>query len=296
MLEKRWNAGARVCLGLDSKWDRIPPHIRTGTPDREAGIFTFNSQIIRATAGSLLCYKPNASAYQARTRRDQVLAQAALHQTIEFIHDYDPDTAVVDDAKRTDIGSSNEGYVEEIFGAFDADAITVNPYFGGEALMPFLMQTDKGIIVLCRTSNPGAKEFQDRTVSITDEEAEKWSLPKGATMPLYQLVAYRFSREWNQNKNVALVVGATYPEELKEVREIVGDNMWLLNPGAGKKQGGNPALVVRNGINSRKRGIIINAGSDTLFASSGEDFAEATAASVKNMESEINAELERIAA
>lgn len=294
MLERRWDAGARVCLGLDSAWEKIPSFLRSSS-DRYVDIMDFNTKIIHQTAGTLLCYKPNLAFYSGGTRARQLSALRALHGTLAEIRMQSPNTPIIIDGKRTDIGSSNEGYVAEVFGAFGADAITVNPYFGGEALMPFLRYTDKGIIVLCRTSNPGAGEFQDRIIKVTDEEAEKWQLPRGTTMPLYQLVAYRFSREWNLKGNIALVVGATYPEELKQVRKIVGDDMWLLNPGVGKKQGGKVEDVVLNGVNSRKRGIIVNGGSDVIFASSGEDFAEAAKQEVQRLTSEINRTLNLIA-
>jgi len=287
MLAARWEAGARVCVGLDTDENKLPASVMY----KIGPVSFFNQEIVRATQGSALCYKPNMAFYSGKGADHQ-----DLHLTMRAIQQDAPGIPVIIDAKRADIGSSSVGYVEEAFDVIGADAVTVNPYFGQDALQPFLNQTTKGIIVLCRTSNPGAAEFQNRIVMITDEEAEKWGLEKGTTMPFYQLVAYRVSREWNDKKNCALVVGATFPEELRQVRNIVGDDMWLLNPGVGKKQGGKVGPVVRNGINSRKHGILINAGSDALYASNGPDFADATGQAVASIAAEINNELALIAA
>lgn len=290
MLQARWNAGARVCLGLDSQVKKLPkmtaPKERRPPEGIVEEMIEFNERVIDATYDRVIAYKPNIAFYSGEPN---FILLHVLLGTIFHIRKVAPDVPIILDSKRTDIGATNDFYVSEAFEAFAADAVTVNPYFGGEALMPFLNQSDKGIIVLCRTSNPGAGEFQDRVVMVTDEEADEWGLPRGTTMPMYQLVAYRFSRKWNTNHNVALVVGATYPEELAAVRHIVGDDMWLLNPGVGKKQGGKIEPVVRNGISSRKSGIIINAGSDVLFASKETDFAEATRHEIVRMTDEINA-------
>ncbi len=175
------------------------------------------------------------------------------------IHTVAPDVPVILDAKDMDIGNTNTGYVRMAFEYCQADAITINPYLGMEAAQPFLDQKDKGIIVLCRTSNKGSGEFQDLLIK--------------SDMPLYQYVASRVAKYWNKNGNCALVVGATYPNELAQVRRIVGD-MPILIPGIGV-QGGDVEATVKAGRDSRGQGMIINASRSIIFASNGPDFAEA---------------------
>jgi orotidine-5'-phosphate decarboxylase len=184
-----------------------------------------------------------------------------------------PDVPVILDVKLADIGNTNEGYAREAFDYYKADAMTVHPYLGKEALQPFLDRKDKGIFVLCRTSNPGAGEFQDRFVNLTPAEIDEWGLMPGTRLPLYQLVAYRVSREWNTNDNCGLVVGATYPEELRQVRGIVGD-MPLLIPGIGA-QGGDVEATVNAGRDSHGHGMIINSSRSIIFASAGPNYTEA---------------------
>lgn len=157
-----------------------------------------------------------------------------------------------------DICNTNAGYVDAAFGFLQADAITVHPYLGAEALQPFLARAEKGIIVLCRTSNPGAGEFQD--LSVNGE-------------PLYSFVARRVANEWNKNGNCALIVGATYPDELREVHELIGD-MPILIPGI-VAQDGDVEKTVSAGKNSCRQGMIINSSRCIIFASNGADFAEA---------------------
>lgn len=268
LLQARQEKGFKVCVGLDSDDTRIPGSDRS--PDVRGVIMTFNGPIVAATHDLVTAFKPNIAFYEAHGPAGLF----ALHDTIEYINQVAPEVPVVLDEKRADIGNTNRGYVRAAFEYFGADAVTVNPYLGAEGLQPFLDQKEKGIIVLCRTTNKGAREFQDRIVSITPEEAERWGLPQGTTMPLYQLIAWRVSREWNSNNNCALVVGATYPEELAEVRQIVGEDMPLLIPGIGT-QGGDLEKTVRAGVNSKGQGTIINSSSAIIFASNGLDFAEA---------------------
>ena len=163
---------------------------------------------------------------------------------------------IILDAKRGDIGNTNEGYVKMTFDKLGVDAITVSPYLGKESLEPFLQRSDCGIIVLVKTSNPGAGEFQDLIVYPERSRRGK---------PLYQVVAKRIATDWNTNGNCAVVVGATYPEELLQVRKIIGD-MPILIPGIGA-QGGNVLETVKNGVNSKKQGIIISSSRGIIFAS-----------------------------
>ena len=284
MLEAKWAEGKFVCVGLDSEFGKIPESLRWNQYWRERQdvdnvIVEFNRAIVEATKDFVCAYKPNAAFYEAYG--DQGLA--ALHRTVVDIHAIAPDVPVILDAKRGDIGNTNTGYVDAAFGFLHADAITVHPYLGAEALQPFLARAEKGIIVLCRTSNPGAGEFQDQHVCLSDEdqmiffggeededkEREEWP----SSLPLYQHVAYRVARCWNKNGNCVLVVGATYPDELREVRKIVGD-MPILIPGIGA-QGGDLEATVQAGKDSRGQGMIINSSRGIIFASSGPDFAEA---------------------
>jgi orotidine-5'-phosphate decarboxylase len=274
MLEKRWNAGARVCVGLDSDKEKIPKHLTN-----MGRVSRFNIDIVELTRHTALAYKPNIAFYSG-DEGGYLLRE--LQRTVEAIRALAPEVPIILDAKRADIGNTNRGYVEEAFKEFDADAVTVNPYFGMEAMKPFLDCADKGIIILCKTSNPGAGEFQDLPVSMGDGHI---------TRPLYQVVASQVAQKWNYNQNCALVVGATYPEELAQVRRIVGDDMWLLVPGFGK-QGGDVEKAVRAGINSRGRGIISNSSSGIIFASTGKDYADVARDETKKLTAEINRAIE----
>lgn len=273
MLEAQWAKGNFVCVGLDSEFGKIPESARQRGSERDVSvantIVAFNKAIVEATKGIVCAYKPNIAFYEAYG--DEGIA--ALQRTILDIHAVAPDVPVILDAKRADIGNTNKCYVQLAFGFLQADAITVHPYLGQEALRPFLEQKGKGVIVLCRTSNPGAGEFQDCMVGVT-------------TIPFYQYVAMRVAESWNKNGNCALVVGATYPEELREVRSIVGD-MPILIPGIGA-QGGDVEKTVTAGKDSRGWGMIINSSSGIIFASKDTDFAEAALRETRKLHNLIN--------
>lgn len=274
MLETQWSRGNFVCVGLDSELGKIPVCVGERVRESYADInntyfgdciFEFNQGIVGKTKDLVCAYKPNAAFYEA----EGAVGLDALQRTIEMIHEVAPDVPVILDAKRADIGNTNNGYVEMAFDYLGADAITVHPYLGAEALAPFLAREEKGIIVLCRTSNPGAREFQDIQVQggsilIDDEPTSR---------PLYQVVAQHVATHWNKNGNCAVVVGATYPIELAEVRKIVGD-MPILIPGVGA-QGGDVESMVKAGKDSRDCGMIINSSRGIIFASNGDDYAEA---------------------
>ena len=272
LLEARWASGRSVCVGLDSEPAKIPESAR-----RDGGIantiVAFNHAIVEATCDSACAFKPNIAFYAALGTE----GLTALHRTIVDIHIIAPGVPVIVDAKRGDIGNTNLGYVEEAFGFLQVDAITVSPYLGREALRPFLDRGDKGIIVLCRTSNPGAGEFQDLLVPVAGTAHR---------VPLYQYVAHRVATEWNQSGNCALVVGATCPRELGMVRRIVGD-MPILIPGIGA-QGGDVEATVKAGMDSRGEGMIINSSRGIIFASKDADFAEAAAREAKKLNDLIN--------
>lgn len=210
-----------LCVGLDQ------------------GEFEFNKNIIDQTYDLVCAYKQNFAFYEALGVR----GWENLKKTVEYIQRYHPGVVTIADAKRADIGSSNQGYVKAIFDDLGFDAVTVNPYFGHEALQPFLDRQEKGIIILCKTSNPGSGEFQDL---------------------IWEKVARNVANEWNKNNNCLLVVGATYPEELTQIRKIVGE-MTLLVPGIGS-QGGDVEKTVKAGLNSAKAGMIINSSRGIIFA------------------------------
>ncbi len=249
ILSSAWKKqNSLVCVGLDPDVTRIPIHLR----DRATPLFDFNRAIVDATADLVCAYKPQI-AYYAACR-----AERELELTIDFIHQNHPGIPVILDAKRGDIGSTAEQYVTEAFERYQADAVTVNPYMGSDTLKPFLARGDKGIVVLCRTSNPGAVDFQDLVCN-----GEK----------LYQIVARKAAGEWNANGNVLLVVGATFPDELKQIRSIVGD-MPLLVPGIGA-QGGDIQAAVMSGRDSQNQGMVINSSRAIIHAGKDRHFAQA---------------------
>lgn len=234
-----------LCVGLDTNVEKI-----------SIDQFFFNKEIIDATADLVCSYKLNIAFYSATGLK----GLKNLKLTIDYLKTKYREIPIIIDAKLGDIGNTNKGYVQFIFDILQADAVTVNPYLGSEAIGPFLERKDKGIIVLCRTSNSGAEEFQDLELRIKNSELKKNKIKK-----FYQYVAYQIAKNWNKNKNCLLVVGATYPEELKEVRIIVGEDMWILVPGIGA-QGGDLKAVLQNGLNKSKSGLIINSSRAIIFA------------------------------
>ncbi len=230
------NNRSMVCVGLDPDFKKLPERFQK----MDKAFFEFNKSIVDATKNYVCCYKPQAAYYAGADRDDE------LQMTIEYIHAECPGIPVILDVKRGDIGSTAEQYAKEAFERYKADAVTVNPYMGFDAVKPFLDYADKGVIILCRTSNPNSGDLQNL---VSDG------------MPLYQHVARLVRDKWNYNGNAALVVGATYPEELRVLREMCPELPFLV-PGVGA-QGGDVQAVVTNGavggallmINS-SRGII----------------------------------------
>jgi orotidine-5'-phosphate decarboxylase len=247
-------AGRHVCVGLDTVASRLPPTLLPGRPAPDRFV-AFNAAIVEATADIVCAYKPNIAFYEALGPP----GFETLARTIREIRRLAPDLPVIIDAKRADIGSTNDGYVTALFDELGADGVTVHPYLGSEALAPFLERTDRLIFVLTRTSNPGAGEFQDLLID-------------GA--PLFEHVAHHVATSWNQHGNCGLVVGATYPEELRRLRETANVEMPFLIPGVGAQGGDLDAVVdAHRAVGSRQ--MIINASRSIIFASSGPDFAEA---------------------
>jgi orotidine-5'-phosphate decarboxylase len=233
-----------ACVGLDPLIERLPAHI-AGEP---SPIFQFNKAIIDATADLVCAYKPQFAHYAACEAEDQL------------------------EAKRGDVGSTAEKYAIEAFERYGADAVTVNPYLGGDSLEPFLRYQDKGVIILCRTSNPGGRDLQD--LNVGDRK-------------LYEVVAELTAARWNARGNCLLVVGATVPQELAQVRTIAGSIPFLV-PGVGA-QGGDIRLVVQMGQTAAGTGLIVSSSRAILHASTGVDFAAAARTATLALRDAINA-------
>jgi orotidine-5'-phosphate decarboxylase len=267
-LAMRWrNSDSLVCVGLDPEPARFPPYLR-GVPD---AIFAFCRDIVDATAELVCCYKPQIAHFAAHRAED------ALERLIAHIHVEHPGIPVILDAKRGDIGSTAQHYAAEAFDRYGADAVTLNPYLGRDSVQPFLDRPDKGAILLCHTSNPGSTDLQELTVRGAN----------GSELPLYQHVAAMIANDWNATGNCALVVGATWPEQLRQVRALVGE-IPLLVPGVGT-QGGDVEAVVRNGVTRNGEGLIISSSRAILYAGSGKDFADAARRAALALRDQINA-------
>lgn len=263
MLKQAWAQNqSLLCVGLDPDLKKLPSHLLK----MEHPIFEFNKAIIDATCGHVCAYKPQAAYYAGLS------ADEDLSMTIAYIKQRCPGIPVILDVKRADIGATSEMYAKEAFDRYQTDAMTVNPYMGMDALKPFLDHADKGVIVLCRTSNKGAKEIQE--------------LPVNGGEPLYQHIARLIAGPWNYNGNTMLVAGATFPGELGEIRRIVGDTP-LLVPGIGA-QGGDVKAVLENGLTADGTGLVINSSRGIIYASAGTDFAEAAGKAALDLKNLIN--------
>ena len=251
-----------VCVGLDPDISRFPEKLR----NEPESIFKFNKAIIDSTYDLVCAYKPQIAYFAAESAEDQ------LEKTIKYIQTEYPEIPIILDAKRGDIGSTAQKYAIEAFERYRADAVTVNPYLGFDSVEPFLSYKERGTILLCRTSNPGASDFQDLEV---DGE------------PLYKRVALLASKKWNTNENCLLVVGATWPSQMSEIRNLVGEMPFLV-PGVGA-QGGDVEAMVKAGKTKDGTGLIISSSRGVLYAGSGEDFGNAARTVVSNLREEINA-------
>jgi orotidine-5'-phosphate decarboxylase len=253
-----------LCVGLDPDIGRFPGVLQ----GRSDAVFEFCRAIIDATAGYACAFKPQIAYFAALAAEDQ------LQAICDYLNQNYPDIPIVLDAKRGDIGATAEQYAREAFERYKADAVTVNPYMGFDSIEPYLQWNEKGVIVLCRTSNPGGSDLQSLLVD---------------GQPLYQHVARLVAQQWNRNGQCALVVGATFPQEIAEVRKIVGE-MPLLVPGIGA-QGGDIEATVLAGQTRDGMGMMINSSRAILYAKQvdGEGFADAAARVARETRDAINA-------
>ena len=245
-----------LCVGLDPVMEKLPDEFKKQT----FSFFKFNKYIINQTFDLACAFKPNSAFYEA-LGADGI---EQLKMTCDYINKNYPEIPIILDAKRGDIENTNDGYVKYTFDYLGCDGVTIQPYLGEKAINPFLKKNDKGIIILCKTSNPGSGEFQD--IEINGKK-------------LYQHVAKQVIEKWNYNNNCLMVIGATYPEELKEIREIA-KNMVFLVPGIGA-QGGNLKTTLENGLDDNKKGLIISVSRSIIYAENPREIA-------KNLKEEIN--------
>ncbi len=265
-LEKLLNAArtnrSLLCIGLDPDPELMP----------WGDVAEFNRAIVDATLDLVCAYKPNLAFYEALG----IDGLKALEKTVDYIP---ADIPVIGDAKRGDIGNTARAYARALFETLGFDAATVNPYLGYDSLEPFIEYREKGVFILCRTSNAGSAHFQDLLL------CEKSAKAGEGVKALFEVVAQR-AREWNTFGNVGLVVGATYPEELRRVRELC-PQMPLLIPGIGA-QGGDLASAVRYGVDAQGEKAIISSSRQIIYASKGKDFAEAARGAALKLRDEIN--------
>jgi orotidine-5'-phosphate decarboxylase len=264
-------SGGLVCVGLDPDPAKLPKDL-AGTEEfggaglhisGTAPLYAFNRRIVDATAGVAAAYKPQIAFYSALGAEDQLV------RSIRYIRERAPDALVILDAKRSDIGNTAEAYAREAFDRYGADAVTVNPYMGEDSVRPFLARPDRGAILLCRTSNPGAKDFQDLLID---------------GLPLYRRVAERAAGHWNAHRNLMLVVGATYPREMADLRRAHPDVPFLV-PGIGA-QGGDLEATLAAGLDGNGAGLLINSSRGIIYAGGGS--ADAIGAAAAALHAAIN--------
>lgn len=320
-LRVRWQEAGPLCVGLDAEYTKIPPHIvedqriswrryyhHPGNPNLRYDVqLEFLIEVIDQTADFVCAFKPNIAFFEGTFQGERVLRMAVQH-----IHKCHPGIPVIGDTKRADIGNTNRNYAA-LFDRYGFDAMTTSPYLGPSTYQALLDgHPGKGLIVLCKTTNPDAAIYQDAPISVslyahiqekngtplTDEEYEKAKMAAEIMeleyeeqvsqdapdfIPLYQMVAIRTATLARENPNIGLVVGATHPESFAPIRRLVG-NTYFLIPGIGS-QGGDVETTLKYAPDSQGQGMIINNGSKILFASSGRDFAEAARAeALRNFE------------
>jgi orotidine-5'-phosphate decarboxylase len=246
-LDQAHSAGqSLVCVGLDPELDKIPQDLR----HRPEPFLAFARRVIDATHDLVAAYKPQIAFYSAVGRESELVA------IIRYIRERAPHALVILDAKRSDIGNTAEAYAREAFERYAADAVTVNPYMGEDSVRPFLAHADRGTALLCRTSNPGARDFQDLMVD---------------GQPLYMRIAQHAATRWNELQNLMLVVGATYPDEMAALRQAHPE-LWFLVPGIGA-QGGDLDGILRAGLDARGAGLLVSSSRAIIYAGGGEGSA-----------------------
>src|SRR6202162_6444731 len=247
-------SGSLLCVGLDPDPAKLPKDL-AGAPELRAAqnpfgapppLKPFNRRIVDATAGIAAAYKPQIAFYSALGAEDQLVA------SIRYIRERAPTALVILDAKRGDIGNTAEAYAREAFDRYGADAVTVNPYMGEDSLRAFLARSDRGAILLCRTSNPGPRDFQDLLVD---------------RLPRYRRVAQRAAGQWNAHGNLMLVVGATFPREMAELRQAHPEVSFLV-PGIGA-QGGDLDATLAAGVDANGAGLLISSSRNIIYACGG---------------------------
>lgn len=250
-----------VCVGLDPDLDKMPECVK----DMQYPIFEFNRALIDATKDLVCCYKPQIAYYSGQNAEDQLL------MTIDYMRQTCPEVPCILDAKRGDIGATAKMYAREAFEHYKADAVTVNPYMGIDNLKPFLDWADRGVVILCRTSNPSSAELQDLVAD---------------GRQIYKHVANYAQNKWNYNNNILLVIGATFPDELREVRDICPEMPFLV-PGVGA-QGGDVQQVVEKGACADGTGLVINSSRGIIYADSSTEFAAGAREATKQLRDTIN--------
>jgi orotidine-5'-phosphate decarboxylase len=251
-LEARMDASdSLLCVGLDPEPSRLPERFRS----ERFPLFTFCREIVDTTARFACAFKPNTAFFEATGAQ----GWEELQMLFQHLREAHPEVFTICDAKRGDIGNTNVGYMQAIFDRLGADAVTLHPYLGGEAMAPFLEREDRASILLCRTSNPGAAELQDLVID---------------GKPLWERVAERVHAEWNTRGNCMLVVGATWPDEMRRLRQMAPDMPFLV-PGIGA-QGGDLAAVIAAGLRADGKGLCISSSRAILYAESPAKAAEST--------------------
>ena len=270
LLKSMWVLNRFVCVGLDANLDAIPDWFKKPYKNIGTQLFEYCKAIVDVTHNIVGAYKINTAFFEAYGEE----GWRALKTLVFYIQSIAPEIPIILDGKRTDIGNTNNAYCKMLLDV-NADALTINPYFGKIGVQPFLDMKNKGIIVLCRTSNEGAEEFQN----------EKVLQPDGSELFLFQRVGINVATTWNKNGNCMLVVGATAPTELKTIRKLVGNEIPILIPGIGK-QGGDLVLTLTAGM-TPEGGVLINSSRGIIFASKEQDFAEAALAATQKLHDDI---------
>jgi orotidine-5'-phosphate decarboxylase len=253
-------ADSLVCVGLDPDLARLPDDLRGD----DEPLLAFNRRIVDATHDLCAAYKPQIAFYSALGK------EAELCASIRYIRERAPAALVILDAKRGDIGNTAEAYAREAFERYDADAVTVNPYMGEDAVLPFLARPERGAVLLCRTSNPGGHDFQDLVID---------------GLPLYRRVAQRAASRWNQHDNLMLVVGATRPQEMAELRRAHPELSFLV-PGIGA-QGGDLEGILSAGLDAGGKGLLVSSSRAVIYAGGG------TSAGIRAAAQELNGAINR---